>query len=271
MERITFESFGVKIAVEAEDFEIIERVRHRLAFVFGDLLQFKAIKNEDQKFEIRQAAGSEIILRSVFTDETHPLEIEGFEKNVESLIRNRIAEMASDHVFVHAGVVAVGGQAIVLPGSSFAGKTTLVKALVELGAEYYSDDFAVLDSEARVLPFPKPLSVRDLEGKAVTSEVEACRLKAPIGKVPVQCGLVFITEFGVDSKWEPKALSRAEGMLRIIEHTVPVRTNTEFSLKVLNKLALRAIIAQSYRAEADVVAVKLINYFNRKAIGMSLD
>ncbi len=57
------------------------------------------------------------------------------------------AFLASDCLFVHAGAVAVGWQrqAILIPGRSFAGKTTLVKALVEAGAVYYSDEFAVLD------------------------------------------------------------------------------------------------------------------------------
>jgi hypothetical protein len=35
----------------------------------------------------------------------------------------------------------------VLPGRSFAGKTTLVAALVQVGAEYWSDEYPVLDAE----------------------------------------------------------------------------------------------------------------------------
>ena len=56
-----------------------------------------------------------------------------------------VAERAPDHLFVHAGVVGWEGRAIVMPGASFAGKTTLVQAWLEAGATYYSDEFAVLD------------------------------------------------------------------------------------------------------------------------------
>lgn len=266
VERVTFESFGVKIAVEAEASELIEKVRDRLAYVFGDLLIFKDIVRADQVFEISWGSSNEVILRSIATDESHQLEFTGFEKQVESLIRNRIAELAPDHVFIHAGTVAIGGKALLLPGSSFAGKTTLVSELVRLGAEYYSDDFAVLDSEARVHPFPKPLSVRDREGSGA-ADVEVSLLRASVGVRPVECGLVFFTEYKRSSVWKPENLSGSEGLLRIIEHTVPIRVNTEFSLKVLNKLALRAIIGESYRAEADFEAIKLINYFNRKVFG----
>jgi len=42
---------------------------------------------------------------------------------------------ASDCLFVHAGVVDWQGQAILIPGRSMTGKTTLVKSLVEAGAD----------------------------------------------------------------------------------------------------------------------------------------
>ena len=42
-----------------------------------------------------------------------------------------VAERAPDHLFVHAGVVGWEGGAIVMPGASFAGKTTLVQAWLE--------------------------------------------------------------------------------------------------------------------------------------------
>jgi hypothetical protein len=42
---------------------------------------------------------------------------------------------------------------MVLPGKSFAGKTTLVAALVRAGAEYWSDEYAVLDANGDVHPY----------------------------------------------------------------------------------------------------------------------
>ncbi len=70
-----------------------------------------------------------------------------------------VAERAPDHLFVHAGVVGWEGRAIVMPGASFAGKTTLVQAWLEAGAVYDSDEFAVLDRAGRVHPFPRPLAI----------------------------------------------------------------------------------------------------------------
>src|SRR5947209_9646962 len=44
---------------------------------------------------------------------------------LEVKLRHYLALHAPDHVFIHAGVVALDGVGIVLPGNSFSGKTTL--------------------------------------------------------------------------------------------------------------------------------------------------
>ncbi len=41
---------------------------------------------------------------------------------------------------------------------SFSGKTTLVRALVDAGAVYYSDEFAALDETGRVIPYARRLT-----------------------------------------------------------------------------------------------------------------
>jgi len=64
---------------------------------------------------------------------------------IDADLRMLIATNTPDWIFVHAGVVALRGRALVIPGESFSGKTTLVRALVEAGATYYSDEYAVLD------------------------------------------------------------------------------------------------------------------------------
>ena len=46
-----------------------------------------------------------------------------------------VAERAPDHLFVHAGVVGWEGRAIVMPGASFAGKTTLVQRMARGGCD----------------------------------------------------------------------------------------------------------------------------------------
>ncbi len=64
--------------------------------------------------------------------------------------------------FIHAGVVAVGDDAVILPGLSRSGKSTLVLALMEQGARFLSDDLLVYEPRSRtLLPFPRAVKIRD--------------------------------------------------------------------------------------------------------------
>src|SRR5207247_125098 len=83
----------------------------------------------------------------------------------------------------HAGAVAHRGRIALLPGQSFAGKTTLTAALVELGALYYSDEFAVLDADGLVHPYAKDLSIRD-HGRMQRSDTPVETLGGLAGRVP---------------------------------------------------------------------------------------
>src|SRR5262249_11169057 len=88
---------------------------------------------------------------------------------LDTQLQLHLGVSAPDPVFVHAGVVAHQGSAIVLPGASFAGKTTLVATLVDAGATYYSDEFAVIDERGLVHPYAKALSIR-AEGEGIATD-----------------------------------------------------------------------------------------------------
>jgi len=87
-------------------------------------------------------------------------DVDVFAHRLESEIGLAVADRSPRAVFVHAGVVGTGQGAIVLPGSSHAGKTTLVKALLERGCTYLSDEYAVLDTHGQVSAYPRRLSIR---------------------------------------------------------------------------------------------------------------
>ena len=56
-----------------------------------------------------------------------------------------------------------------MPGLSFSGNMTLVRAVVEAGAVYYSDEHAMLDEVGRVHPYARPLPFRPPRGVRSTS------------------------------------------------------------------------------------------------------
>src|SRR3954470_4938047 len=74
--------------------------------------------------------------------------------------RHTVAALSPQRVFVHAGVVGWNGGAVVIPGASFSGKTSLVAELVRRGATYYSDEYAATARGGGVHRFANPLSTR---------------------------------------------------------------------------------------------------------------
>ena len=88
-------------------------------------------------------------------------------------------------IYLHAGVLEWKGKALVLPGISYSGKTTLVQELVRLGARFYSDEYAIIDTKGRVHPFPSPLSIR--EGPTAR-RVDATELGWPLALPPEGLG-----------------------------------------------------------------------------------
>jgi energy-coupling factor transporter ATP-binding protein EcfA2 len=172
---------------------------------------------------------------------------------LDALVRARLAQHAPDRIFVHAGVVAYEGRAIVLPGRSMSGKTTLVAALVGAGALYYSEEYAVLDRHGMVHPYPKPLSIRANGG-----DLPVERLGGVAGTEPVPAGLVALTSYAPGTEWRPARLSRAQGVLELLAHTLVARERPEESLVAATRLASGAVVLKGDRGEAADAASALL-------------
>lgn len=175
----------------------------------------------------------------------------------ESDLRLYIAERARRRVFVHAGVVAWRGRAIVIPGRSFSGKSSLVAALVRAGATYYSDEYAVFDARGRVHPFPAPLSLRGAEGERPTRH-PAESLGGRPGTRPLPVGLVAVSEYRRGARWRPRRLTPGQGVLTLLANTVPARERPAAALAVLQRVVVAAPVLKGPRGEASEVADALL-------------
>jgi len=167
----------------------------------------------------------------------------------ESHLQLTIAEHARSRVFVHAGVVGWKDRAILIPGLSHSGKTTLVERLIRAGATYYSDEYAVLDERGRVHPYARPLGMRSAESpnpKRVLPE----EIGAEVGLKPLRVGLVISTRFKDEAQWRPRRLTRGKGVLELMANTVSARSQPELALTVLPKTLESARILKGVRGEA---------------------
>jgi hypothetical protein len=181
-------------------------------------------------------------------------------------VRLAVAEFAVGKVFLHAGVVAWNDRAIIIPGSSFHGKTTLVAELVKKGAIYYSDEYAVLDENGLVHPFPKMLSMRGIIDDFQQLDIPVEKFGGTAGNKAISVGMILITQFQANGRWLPKSLSPGQGMMEVIAHTFPIRNKPEFTLKVLNNVMNRAIITKTKRGDAARTAELLIGFFEKQQL-----
>ena len=178
---------------------------------------------------------------------------------LESEIRQTVAARAERRTFVHAGVVGWRGSAIVIPGRSRSGKTTLVAELVKAGASYLSDEFAVLDARGRVHPFAKPLSIRGASGCDRHARAQrAEELGGSCATAPLPVGLVVLTEHRPGAAWRPQRLTAGQAVLELLAHTVPARLRPEASLASLERAVARATVLKGPRGEARDLARALL-------------
>ncbi len=178
---------------------------------------------------------------------------------LESELRQSLAARSKHHTFVHAGVVGWQGRAIVVPGRSRSGKTTLVAELVRSGATYLSDEFAVLDARGRVHPFAKPLSIRGAGGCDLhVLRPSAEDLGGQSGTEPLPVGLVVLASHRVGAEWQPETLTAGQAVIEMLAHTVPARLRPAASLQALERAVARAIVLKGERGEAGELAPRLL-------------
>lgn len=170
----------------------------------------------------------------------------------EAHLQLTVAEYAPRRVFVHAGVVSWNGKAILIPGLSHSGKSTLVSQLIRAGATYYSDEYAVLDQRGRVHSYPRPLGMRT-PGSYETKKVPAEKFGGEVGSKPLTVGLVVSTKYKPGARWRPRRLSHGQGVLELLANTVSARSQPELALTALPNAIKSARLLKGVRGEASEV------------------
>ncbi len=245
--RVAFEVYGTTVQVTFPDAELVPQV--------VKLLPLHASRCEprppDRRFALERDGNDGHAVLEEGSVQARYASLE----NALAFLRHRLfyhaVHHARDHLIVSAGVVAQEGRAIVLPGPSWAGKTMLVAALLRAGAVYYADDWAILDPQGRVHPYPTRL-FRLGDGK-VTAE----SLGAVTGDTPIPVGLIALTAFAPDGRWDPQTRTPAQGMMMLVEYAYGL-DDPSAAMKIAHSAAADAVVVQSERGEADEAAAGLL-------------
>lgn len=256
----SFVSHGARIGIRVSDATILKRLPDHLPpgwrpspspLVDGLYsLIVAAIEPEAQgrRYNLLYA-GPERLARTTDLDEMF--------ETLEFDLHFRVASLARRRLFVHAGVVGWRGRAIVIPGRSGSGKTSLVAAMVRAGATYYSDEYASFDPFGRVHPYPKPLFVRG-EGGTRLKRYPVEAFGGRTGTAPLHVGMIVVAEYQPGVRWRPRALSPGHSLLALLSNTVLARIRPDFALDTLRRVTPGALTLKGKRGEAREVVGPLL-------------
>jgi hypothetical protein len=251
--QLAFEAFGVQLRLCASSPELLARAEPFLPPGWRP----RPVREDQYPLAIMEERGAGYL---VWKGTTCVSEGHGLEYSLtvlEGQIRGHVAILAPDRTFVHAGAVEHEGRAIIFPGYSFSGKTTLTEALVRAGATYYSDEFAVLDNEGLVWPYPKLLSIRSGE-QALQTEHTVESLNGVAGVDPVPLGALIVTYYRPGAEWAPRKLSSGEAALAVISHTVTAQTRPDEAIRAISRAVANAVALEGERGEATELADELL-------------
>lgn len=266
--QIAFTAYGVRIAVNVE---IAEHTKHRGddAASSGDVSPLETLLSEIRAYlppgaheialdapcngvvHVRCTSDSVAVTDREGITQTFTVRLDALHA-IDQAIRAIVAVDAPERIFIHAGVVVIDGQALVLPGKSMAGKSTLVAELIRAGARYSSDEYAVFDCHGLVHPYPRRLSMREAAGRR---EVSVHELSGDVATTPAPVGVVAMLTYHEGQTWNVAAVDQATGALALLENTVAAQRRSVEALRIAAHIARTARLIQGERGEAvDAVA-----------------
>lgn len=252
-----FESFGVRVRITTDDPGVFERIPSVLP---PDAHPCPSAAEEEFGL-FSEGGGRYRFIRpdspvsTGIEKEIPGLDLESALWTLENQLQVYIGLRAPNRIFVHAGVVAHEACAVVIPGRSFAGKSTLVHELVRAGAIYYSDEFAVIDERGLVHPYAAPLWLRDPSPEQV-HQLEG--VEARQASQPLPIGAVLVSSYRAGAQWSPRRISPGHGALAMIDNALSALMRPQEAINFIRRAVDGAVVLEGERGEAREMASELL-------------
>lgn len=258
--KIGFEFHGLKIGVRLDDSVSVENLRKFFPPGSREILYDETERSfsliTDQNNSLRGfyvEVGGEILLAQGF-EKFDGTDIEAVMEALESKILLALTLIAPPKMFFfHAGAFLFKGVGVIIPGRTHAGKTTLVTEFIKNGAEYYSDDCALIDAEGFLHPYPVLLGVR---GENERNYLKAEEFGAKTGVAPIKVEYILFTEYSLNAVWNPLPVKPAQAAFRMLENVFygeAVRRQPSETLEFLKNLTSRVKAFESFRSDTSSV------------------
>jgi hypothetical protein len=217
--------------------------------VYSVLKTSHPIRDRQHASQFLLYVNRDLLARTEILDEV----LDCFESDVDLYI----AANSRERLFVHAGAVGWKGHTVLIPGRSGSGKTSLVAEFLRCGADYYSDDWAVIDSHGLLHPYDRKLSIRI--PNSGRNRIDPAQLGAKRGE-PLPISAVLITEYKQGAQWKPQATSPGRGILALLENTPSARDRPMHAMTILPRTLAATKIYESARGDKEETVVHVLRH-----------
>lgn len=166
---------------------------------------------------------------------------------IDWLDRTLVQRLTGLHA-IHAGAVLLGEKALLLPGSSHAGKSSLVAELLRRGAVCFSDEYALIDAQGRVHAYPRILLLRN--GTPAQTPMAARDLNARVAAAPAQVGWILSVRYDSSASWTIHPVPQSTALLTLLQNTPHVLSERPQMVGAFQKAVEGAECYSGSRGEA---------------------
>ncbi len=174
---------------------------------------------------------------------------------IDWLDRTLVQRLSGLHA-VHAGAVLMGGKALVLPGASHSGKSSLVAELLRRGAVCLSDEYALIDAEGLVHAYPRTLLLRD--GAVAQIPVAPRELDATVATTPTRVGWILALRYDRAACWSIQPEPQSASLLTLLQNTPHVLAERPEMVSAFQKAVAGAACYSGSRAEAADAVIHIL-------------
>ena len=243
--RIQFSSFGTAVELDLPDHPSLNA---DLSWVLPPQRREEPQSRPELRLEGEEASDGWVLTNHTAGTRAVIGSVTAFADHLEREIRHHIALHAQDYVFIHAGAIEVDGHAVVIPGWSTSGKSTLVRTFLGSGCGYLSDEYAVIDQAGLIVPYARPLSLRQPDGSR--RHVPAQHL----GGTPVTDPLPARAILSLPRRTDlPPMMVRGRAhaaTMILISNAVAARTRSQQVMAATARLAPQCDYLRGHRGEA---------------------
>jgi hypothetical protein len=183
------------------------------------------------------------------------LQLASWRERLESDLGLFAAEHLRRLVAVHAAVIEVAGKLVVLPGSSFTGKSTLCAAAVAAGHTVWSDEYALVDpSTGRVTGWPRRIKLRGADGGTERVDIGGTSVR----EMRSVDRLVFVAyDESATVPLDVRSITPGDAAMRVLENTVCAQSRPGDALSAATALARSCGAVAGTRGAADLAVAEL--------------